>query len=121
MRMKWIALYVIGLALLFTMSVAAARPGSDRDAQAQDITSVGSEGLDVNRSTSDNAQRMIAEGQRTFRFDTFGDEAFWGGTLGLHKAIEGAALGGVGPGVSPKTALGVGLKVDVDVSVSRLS
>ena len=32
--------------------------------------------------------------------------------LQLHQAIEGEALGGVGPGVSPKTALAVGLKVD---------
>ncbi|MFM6849549.1 MAG: hypothetical protein ACKOVB_10645 [Terrabacter sp.] len=56
---------------------------------------------------------LVQAGQNTFRFDTFGDEAFWGGTLGLHKAIAGAANGGVGPGVSPKTALGVGLKVDV--------
>ena len=54
----------------------------------------------------------IADGRQTFRFDTFGDEAFWGGTLRLHEAIEGSAHGGVGPGVSPKTALGVGLKVD---------
>jgi hypothetical protein len=30
----------------------------------------------------------------------------------LHRAIEGEALGGVGPGVSPRTALAVGLKVD---------
>jgi hypothetical protein len=61
-----------------------------------------------------NAQRMVTEGEQTFRFDTFGDEAFWGGALQLHKAIEGANLGGVGPGVSPATALAVGLKVDVD-------
>jgi len=59
-----------------------------------------------------NANRMIEEGRKIFRFDTFGDEAFWGGTLKLHQAIEGARLGGVGPGVSPETALAVGLKVD---------
>jgi Cytochrome c len=58
-------------------------------------------------------ERMLTEGRRTFRFDTFGDETFWGDTLGLHEAIEGSALGGVGPGVSPRTALAVGLKVDV--------
>lgn len=57
---------------------------------------------------------MIMEGRHTFRFDTFGDESYWGDTLGLHKAIEGAKLGGVGGGVSPATALAVGLKVDVD-------
>ncbi len=54
----------------------------------------------------------LRAGQETFRADTFGDEAFWSGTLKLHLAIEGAAHGGVGPGVSPKTALAVGLKVD---------
>jgi len=56
----------------------------------------------------------IEEGKQTFRFDTFGDEAFWGDTLKLHTAIEGAANGGVGPGVSPVAALGLGLKVDAD-------
>jgi hypothetical protein len=61
-----------------------------------------------------NAQRMIAEGKHTFRYDTFGDEAFWGDRLKLHQAIAGAKQGGVGPGVSPATALAVGLKVDVD-------
>ena len=58
--------------------------------------------------------RLAAQGQQIFRFDTFGDEAFWGGTLMLHQAIEGATLGGIGPGVSPAAALSVGLKVDVD-------
>src|SRR5262245_56387674 len=62
----------------------------------------------------ENATQKITDGQQSFRFDTFGDQAFWGDTLRLHEAIEGAALGGVGPGVSPKTALSIGLKVDVD-------
>src|SRR5262249_471093 len=63
---------------------------------------------------SSNANELLEAGRNTFRFDTFGDEAFWGGTLQLHKAIEGANLGGVGPGISPHTALNLGLKVDVD-------
>jgi hypothetical protein len=57
--------------------------------------------------------RLVAEGKQIFRFDTFGDEDFWGGQLRLHEAIEGEEFGGVGPGVSPATALAVGLKVDV--------
>jgi hypothetical protein len=61
-----------------------------------------------------NGLRLIDQGRSIFRFDTFGDQAFWGDTLKLHQAIEGAANGGVGPGVSPRTALAVGLKVDVD-------
>jgi hypothetical protein len=56
----------------------------------------------------------LREGRQTFRFDTFGDEAWWGDTLQLHRAIEGAKLGGVGPGVSPATALSLGLKLDLD-------
>ena len=68
----------------------------------------------------ENAKQMADEGKRTFRFDTFGDEAFWGDTLHLHQAIEGAKLGGVGPGVSPATALSVGLKVDVDALPASL-
>ena len=52
---------------------------------------------------------LATDGRRVFRQDTFGDQAFWGGVLQLHKAIEGEKLGGVGPGVSPKTALAVGL------------
>jgi hypothetical protein len=63
---------------------------------------------------SHNAQAMLDDGRRIFRFDTFGDEVFWGDTLHLNQAIAGSQLGGVGPGVSPKTALAVGLKVDVD-------
>jgi mono/diheme cytochrome c family protein len=65
------------------------------------------------RLIAQHAQRSLAEGRRIFRFDTFGDEAFWGGALRLHEAIAGTANGGVGPGVSPEAALAVGLKVDV--------
>jgi hypothetical protein len=57
---------------------------------------------------------LVAEGKQIFRFDTFGDQDFWGGQLKLHQAIEGEQFGGVGDGVSPATALAVGLKVDVD-------
>src|SRR5262245_5394452 len=64
--------------------------------------------------TVDNANRMIEEGRQTFRFDTFGSEAFWATTLRLHEAIAGAKNGGIGEGVSPATALAVGLKVDAE-------
>jgi hypothetical protein len=66
----------------------------------------------VDRANAAAAASMFAQGRNVFRFDTFGDEAYWGGVLGLHKAIEGAANGGVGAGVSPKLALKLGLKVD---------
>lgn len=57
--------------------------------------------------------KLFEDGKKIFRFDSFGSESFWGDKLKLHDAIKGKKNGGVGPGVSPKTALAVGLKVDV--------
>ena len=72
------------------------------------------------RMTDANAQKMIEDGRQIFRFDTFGSEAFWGDVLELHKAIAGEKNGGMGQGVSPKTALSVGLKVDADALPKEL-
>ncbi len=49
----------------------------------------------------------VADGQRIFRFDTFGDEQFWTDTLHMNQVVERS--------VDPTTALAVGLKVDADV------
>src|ERR1041384_3267102 len=62
-------------------------------------------GATFDRVISANNQKLLADGRHIFRYDTFGDEAFWGDTLKLH---EGVAK------VSPKTALAAGLKVDMD-------
>jgi mono/diheme cytochrome c family protein len=62
----------------------------------------------------EHATDLLQRGRRIFRFDTFGDEVFWGGTLRLHEAIEGERLGGVGPGLSPAAALALGLKIDAE-------
>ena len=70
--------------------------------------------------TLDNTRRMIEEGRRTFRSDTFGSEAFWGDTLQLHRAIAGDKHGGVGAGLSPKAALALGLKVDSEALPAAL-
>ncbi len=88
--------------------------------QANAVTAAGKpkKGLKKFKSFDDqisaNANELIDDGRQVFRFNTFGDEKFWGDTLQLHKAIEGANLGGVGPGISPQVALDLGLKVDVD-------
>ena len=49
---------------------------------------------------------LLAQGQQTFRFDTFGDEAKWTDSLRLHEVISAS--------LSPAAALLVGLKVDAD-------
>ncbi len=68
-----------------------------------------------------SAEQALLDGRNIFRFDTFGDEAFWGDALKLHQAIAGSANGGVGAGVSPKAALGVGLKVDAEAIPAALA
>jgi hypothetical protein len=75
---------------------------------------MGQKGQGFDARIDSNAQQMLEEGRRIFRYDTFGDEVYWTDKLKLHRAIEGQKLGGVGAGVSPKTALAVGLKVDMD-------
>jgi hypothetical protein len=94
-----------GVIVLATFATATFR----QSLQAQ---SPSASGFDL--TINENAQRMLEEGRRIFRFDTFGSEDFWGGQLRLHEAIVGQKLGGVGPGVSPKTALSLGLKVDAE-------
>jgi hypothetical protein len=61
----------------------------------------------------ENAKEMLKEGRKIFRYDTFGSEDFWGRQLRLHEAIAGAAHGGVGPGVTARQALQLGLKIDL--------
>ncbi len=101
-----VALGVLLLLSVF-LRVAPNAVGQDQDAVNGDgKTRVD---FDIER----NALNQLVQGRQIFRFDTFGSEAFWGDQLQLHQAIKGAALGGVGPGLSPKAALSLGLKVDV--------
>jgi Cytochrome c len=85
------------LAVALTLPLAACAgpaPDSALAARAPDAELVSNPG---------HASR-VADGQQIFRFDTFGDETFWTDTLHMHEVIAKS--------VSPKTALGVGLKVD---------
>jgi hypothetical protein len=99
--------FVLGLVLLaaFAISwnqwIASAQAGEKRP-------------VEFGATDHSNSQPTVKQGQQTFRFDTFEDEAWWGDTLHLHQAIEGDKFGGVGPGISPATALSLGLKVDLD-------
>lgn len=95
-----VTLGLFGLAI----SQAAADRGHRRGGPNRDFDEV----------VQDFSKAEFEKGRQIFRYDTFGDEAWWGDELQLHQAIQGAAHGGVGPGVSPATALAVGLKVDVD-------
>jgi hypothetical protein len=113
MKMRNIIVVGLGTIGLFGAAVALAAPEAKKGAAP-----AAAQGYDA--AIARNGQAMIEEGRKTFRYDTFGSEAFWGDALQLHKAIAGEKNGGVGPGVSPKTALAVGLKVDVDALPAAL-
>jgi hypothetical protein len=102
---RFLAIVALVSLVLIGSVIGRAREDADRGRG-------GNKGFD--EIVDDHARETIARGRRIFRFDTFGDEAFWGDALQLHRAIAGARFGGVGPGVSPRTALAVGLKVDVE-------
>src|SRR5262245_61079028 len=111
-----VRLMTVAAAILFvTIATASLRQVAPSAQAQQPVATTGSTSTASFDSTiKQHAQRMIEEGQRIFRHDTFGDEAFWGDQLKLHQAIVGQKLGGVGPGLSPKMALSLGLKVDAE-------
>jgi mono/diheme cytochrome c family protein len=53
-----------------------------------------------------DAKPAVSEGQRVFRFETFGDEEFWTDKARMHEVVSKS--------VSPSMALKVGLKVDAE-------
>ena len=78
-------LAIIGVALLFQAS-----PSS----QTQPVGAAGSSNAkpgSFDQEIQRHAQQMIDEGRKIFRFDTFGDEAFWGDEL---RPSPGPSSGG---------------------------
>jgi len=83
--LAWLAVTALCI-VLAALAPATQKPTSDFLGDAQD-----------------NAQQLVSQGQQIFRFDTFGDETFWGDQLGLHQVVAS---------ISPRQALALGLKVD---------
>ena len=69
----------------------------------ESTTNVTANGNQLQSSTVDNAKRLIEQGRQIFRFDTYGDEAFWTDQLHMQQSVTR---------LSPQTALALGLKVD---------
>jgi len=56
-------------------------------------------------NAQDNAKQLIEQGQQTFRFDTYGDEAYWTDQLQIQQTVNS---------LTPVNALALGLKVDAE-------
>ena len=89
-----------GVAVATLAATALAAACADRRPTAPDAARRGPP------AAPDLAPALVERGREIFRFDTFGDEKYWTDTLRMHEVIESA--------VSPRAALGVGLKVDLD-------
>jgi hypothetical protein len=113
---RWLARATITSVILLGVWTAAAS-AEETYSRPVDTTRVSSR---ADLRNLEHAIKQLRDGKEIFRHDTFGDQAFWGGALRLHEAIAGRAHGGVGPGLSPKAALAVGLKVDVEALPAKL-
>ena len=87
------------MAVLLTGFLLVPNVLSDDDNQGRNSGNMDDRRPGADRLVDENARNTIEEGRRTFRFDTFGDQLFWGDTIKLHQAIAGGKLGGVGAGV----------------------
>ena len=88
-----------GLVALTAAAFAALTIGIDTAGSQDDESAASSSTIDA--LADSRTQPLLDSGRKIFRFDTFGDQAFWGDTLRLHRAIAGSRNGGVGPGLAP--------------------
>src|SRR5512133_2475450 len=91
---------LLGVCLLVLAFVAWSAGAQSKKGSSKTSSKVGSQQPSSANDLliSNNMQQMFNQGRHIFRFDTFGDEAFWGTALHLHQALAGEKLGGVGPG-----------------------
>src|SRR5688572_13052602 len=96
------SLWVLGLLAVFAIAACAKlTPGVQTDPSVS--TQKGRTSFD--EETDSYMKKLYEDGQKIFRNDSFGSEAFWGDKLQLHRAVLGEKQGGVGPGLSPLDAL----------------
>lgn len=96
MKMKrWHAFVALLAGSFLALGAAVALPHAKPKDQDKQSSFLG--------SADENSEQLLSQGRQIFRFDTFGDQAFWGGQLQLHQTINT---------LTPNQALALGLKVD---------
>ena len=84
MKKHSIILVSLGIIFIVTMSISLIQCINSATAQKSATNKESEDPI------SDNAKQMLAEGKQTFRFETFGDEAYWTDALQFDKAMAGA-------------------------------
>jgi hypothetical protein len=83
--------------------------------EARNLSDISGDADEFDDAIKQNSKDLFDKGRAVFRFETFGDEAFWTDKLQLHKVIADQKHGGIAKGLSPKEALAAGLKVDLAI------
>jgi hypothetical protein len=93
MKLRHAMLFSLSATVLLVAAIAASSTGDD-DKRSRFLG-----------SAEENAKELIDQGRHIFRFDTYGDEAFWTGQLQIQQSVKR---------LTPLTALTLGLKVDIE-------
>ncbi|MDZ4805273.1 MAG: c-type cytochrome [Candidatus Eisenbacteria bacterium] len=94
-------LVMIGIMVSTILGCSGGKVDEKRNAATRGSTATG-----TGTAMDEPSASALAEGRRVFRFETFGDEAFWTDTARMHEVVRES--------VSPALALKVGLKVDAE-------
>lgn len=111
--MKHLNLLVFSMMVMLVLTLSFIQCSTQKQTRENPDDSAGT--TSWNTAIQENANEMLDKGKAVFRFETFGDEAFWTDQLQLHKAIADAKHGGIGDGLTPEAALKAGLKVDLSI------
>lgn len=112
--MRKIYMVTLGMAAFIFISTFLVQCKTTKSDKRNSIDESGNP-KDFSDAIKENADDLFKKGQAVFRFETFGDEAFWTDKLQLHKVIADEKHGGTGKGMSPREALALGLKVDLAI------
>lgn len=67
------------------------------------------------------ARKMLIEGKKSFRYNTFGNETFWSRVLQLQHVVAHKEIASGTPGMSPAQALALGLKFDLELIPANIA
>jgi hypothetical protein len=94
MKLRHVTLFSLTAAFVLLAAIA---PSSAKHHEKRESQFLG--------SAEDNSKQLIEQGRQIFRFDTYGDEAFWTDQLQIQQSVSS---------LTPRNALALGLKVDTE-------
>ena len=79
---------VLSMLLILALTTISYGAWGQRNNQGQPPSGAKAAPSSFDAAITSNSNQMMERGRQIFRFDTFGDEAFWGDTLRLHQVSQ---------------------------------